>query len=261
MRQFSIFSWFGFPIPMEERFKLIKASGFDGVLLWWSDDHSDVDGDKFLQPELARRCGLFIENIHTPFEGINCLWEDGIAGDDFEKKLSDCITDCFKYEIPTAVLHVSQGDNPPPPNQIGLDRLKRLVEIAERKNINIALENLRKPKYLDFVFANIQSDRLGFCYDSGHENCYTKGTDLLSQYGSKLMALHLHDNDGTDDQHMIPGEGLIDWGNLNKKLKETCYTGPIALEVENKNLLDRCNETPERFLERAFAAATKLIKG
>lgn len=42
MNKLTVFSWFGFPIPMEERFKLIKAAGFDGVLLWWSDEHADV---------------------------------------------------------------------------------------------------------------------------------------------------------------------------------------------------------------------------
>jgi L-ribulose-5-phosphate 3-epimerase len=179
MRKLSIFSWFGFPIPIEERFKMIKDVGFDGVLLWWSDEYTDVDCDKSLQPNLARVEGLFVENMHTPYEGINSIWSDSIAGEDFERKLLDCIADCSRFEIPTAVVHISQTSNPPPVNQIGLDRIKRLVETAERMNVNIALENLRRPDYLDFVFSNIQCERLGFCYDSGHENCYSKGTDLL----------------------------------------------------------------------------------
>ncbi|WP_371379712.1 sugar phosphate isomerase/epimerase family protein [Sporomusa aerivorans] len=258
MPQFSIFSWFGFPVPMEERFKLIKMAGFEGVLLWWSDEHAAVDGDKSLQPEMARRNGLFIENIHTPIEEcINGLWTNSAAGDEFERILSGCIVACAEHAIPTAVVHVSRGDNPPPPSQIGLDRIKRLLETAERKNINIALENLRKPEFLDFIFSNIQSDRLGFCYDSGHENCYTPGADFLAKYGSKLMALHLHDNDGTDDYHQIPGEGSIDWSALLKKISGTGYGGAIALEVANK--IPLCGETPASYLKKAFGAAQKLV--
>lgn len=253
MRQFAIFSWLGFPIPMEEGCKLIKAAGFDGVLLWRSSDHTGVD------VELSRQNGLFIENLHTPFEGINCLWDNNAAGADMEKTLADCIADCSEYAIPTVIVHLSQGDNPPPPNQTGLDRLKRLVDIAERKKINIALENLRKPEYLDFIFRNIESDRLGFCYDSGHENCYTPGMDFLGLYGSKLMALHLHDNDGSDDQHKIPGEGSIDWNIINKKLKETGYDGAIALEVIGEPSQGDGYEAVERFLERALAAAKKCL--
>jgi sugar phosphate isomerase/epimerase len=117
---------------------------------------------------------------------------------------------------------------------LGLDRIKYLVDLAEKKNVNIALENLKRPEYLQFVFQNIQSGRLGFCYDSGHENCYSKGTDLLSMYGNKLMALHLHDNDGTGDQHRIPGEGTINWDIVVRKIKKTTYRGAVTLEVTNE---------------------------
>lgn len=259
MHKLSIFSWFGFPIPMEERFKLIKAAGFNGVLLWWSDEYAEVDGDKTLHPELARQKGLFIENMHTPIIRNNCLWESGIDGDVLEKRLLGCIDDCKRFEIPTAVVHITHGNNPPPYKQIGLDRIKRLVEAAERSNVNIALENLRRPDYLDFVFEHIHSQRLGFCYDSGHENCYTKGTDLLTKYGSKLLALHLHDNDGTGDQHQIPGEGLIDWDTIKKKLFEADYSGAIALEVTNEFSHNVENRYPEIFLKRAYEAAQRLI--
>lgn len=260
MRKLSIFSWFGFPISMEERFKLIKTTGFDGVLLWWSDEYADVDGNKAYHPELARQNGLFIENMHTPIIRNNSLWEDNIEGKGYEEILLNCIDDCERFEIPTAVVHLTSGDHSLPPNKIGLDRIKRLVEVAERKNVNIAIENLRRPDYLDFVFTNIQSNRLGFCYDSGHENCYTKGTDLLIQYGSKLMALHLYDNDGMDDQHQIPGEGMIDWSVIIQKLKTTGYVGAIALEVTNKFSQNHGKETPEEFLRRAYKTATTIFR-
>lgn len=80
----------------------------------------------------------------------------------------------------------------------------------------------------------IKSNRLGFCYDSGHENCYCKGADLLSLYGDKLMALHLHDNDCIEDQHRIPGEGTIDWNYVAQKIKSIGYSGAISLEITNE---------------------------
>jgi sugar phosphate isomerase/epimerase len=58
--------------------------------------------------------------------------------------------------------------------------------------------------YIDNIFKNIKSDRLKFCYDSGHENCFTPGADFLAKYGDKLAALHHHDNDGSSDQHLLP---------------------------------------------------------
>ncbi len=52
--------------------------------------------------------------------------------------------------------------NPPPPTLLGLDRMKYIVELAEQKEVNMALENTRQPEYLQYIFSNIQSNRLGF---------------------------------------------------------------------------------------------------
>nr|WP_092071730.1 sugar phosphate isomerase/epimerase family protein [Dendrosporobacter quercicolus]NSL49482.1 sugar phosphate isomerase/epimerase [Dendrosporobacter quercicolus DSM 1736]SDM29838.1 Sugar phosphate isomerase/epimerase [Dendrosporobacter quercicolus] len=260
MAKVSIFSWFGFPIPMDKRFKMIKAAGFDGVLLWWSDEHAAVDGDKAVQPALARENGLCVENIHAPFEGINCLWTDGRQGDEFEQVLANCINESAVHEIPTVVMHLSAGEHLQKTNQTGLDRIKRLVELAERKNVNIALENLRRLEYLHFILDNIQSDRLGFCYDSGHEYCYNREADLLTQYGARLMAVHIHDNDGVHDLHKVPGEGSVDWKAVVAKLKKSVYRGAVALEVTNKFSKYGDTETPEWFLRRAFQSAKKLYE-
>ncbi|HAN22098.1 MAG TPA: hypothetical protein DCP51_10615 [Clostridiales bacterium] len=31
------FYWFGYDLPIKERYWLIKEAGVDGILLWWSD--------------------------------------------------------------------------------------------------------------------------------------------------------------------------------------------------------------------------------
>lgn len=223
--------WFGYQIKNNERLKLIKEAGFDNVLLWWGDEYANYDGDKNLLPEMARNVGLVVENVHAPFDNANCIWTDSISSEEVLKRYINCIRDCEQHYIPTVVIHLTSGNTPPPASQIGLDRIKALVELAEAKSINIALENLRRPEYLQFVFSNIQSNRLGFCYDSGHENCFSNGADLLDRYANKLMALHLHDNDGTDDQHRIPGEGTIDWNTVASKIQSIGYDGAISLEV------------------------------
>lgn len=229
-----IYFWFGYQIDNKERFKLIKEAGFDYVFLWWGDEFIDSDGDKILLPRMARAVGLEVENIHAPFKNTNFIWEENINAEDIVKRYAQCILDCSHHNIPTVVIHLTNGNSPPPPTLLGLDRIKYLIELAEQYGVNIAFENLKKPEYLRFVFSNIQSKRLGFCYDSGHENCYSKEMDLLGMYGDKLMALHLHDNDGTDDQHRISGEGTIRWDSVVRKIKITRYSGAISLEVTNE---------------------------
>ena len=258
MRKTCIFSWFGYPIEINERFKLIKQAGFDGVLLWWGDENIDIDGLKEKQPELALKNGLFIENVHLPFSGINDLWLDSINGDEFENLIINGIKQCASFHIPTVVMHLTRGDNPPPICKIGLNRIRRIVDIAENFDVNVALENLRKAEYMDYIFEEISSSKLGFCYDSGHNNCFTPLRDFLKQYGDKLFALHLHDNDGIDDLHMIPFDGNIEWNKIKNEIASINYNGAISIEVEQGRHEKYKNISAGEFLSRAFISATKL---
>ena len=116
----------------------------------------DLDGNKNLLPEMARAVGLEVENVHAPFDKTNRIWTESVNAEDIVKRYTQCIIDCAQHNIPTVVVHLTNGDAPPPPTLLGLDRIKYLVELAEQKGVNIALENLRKPEYLQFVFSNIQ---------------------------------------------------------------------------------------------------------
>jgi sugar phosphate isomerase/epimerase len=99
--------------------------------------------------------------------------------------------------------------------------------------VNVAFENLRRLGYLKYILSHVDSPRAGFCYDSGHHNCRTPNEDLLSQYGSRLMALHLHDNDGSDDQHRLPFDGTTDWSATMRRIAQSGYKGALALEATN----------------------------
>lgn len=63
-----MFADFTFKIPFEERIRLIKENGFDGVMLGFSD------GLKYTQYDIVRNFGLKIENVHSQFDRMNALW-------------------------------------------------------------------------------------------------------------------------------------------------------------------------------------------
>ena len=254
----AIYALSGFGYPFAELVKLIKNAGFQSVMTWWGDEYRETNGPKELEPDIVRNNGLTLENTHISFTGANAIWQDSLDGQELFNRYLSYLDDCKTYEIPAGVLHVSSGNNPPPYGQLGLDRFRRLVERAEKNGVTIALENLRKPEYLDFIYDNIKSDKLKFCFDSGHENSFTPGFDCLAKYGDKLAALHLHDNDGTDDQHRIPGEGTIDWPEITRKLRG--YPGPISVEVTNEFSVKCRNLTAERFLAEAFAQAKGIAE-
>jgi len=246
----TIYDWFGYKLPIKERYRLIKKAGFDGVLLWWSEflDRKDYRNG----PQIVRETGLFIENIHTPFQVQDYIWLDNLDGESSIDCYMQCVKDCADFEIPTMVVHLPDDDKPY--NELGLDRINRIAEKAEQLNVNVALENLHNLNNLSYVLEQVNSMRIGFCYDCCHHYHYYPDDDLLSLYGSRMMALHLHDYNG-NSIHQLPFDGTIDWSTAMKKIMKMDYCGPTSIEVMNwdyKSLL------AEEFLQKSFERAKKL---
>lgn len=81
----------------------------------------------------------------------------------------------------------------------------------------MALENLDSIQHPDYIYENIKSEYLGFCYDSRHEYFNHRDSDCLSRYGNKLFAVNLNDNCGDDDTHLLPYDGDIKWDIIKQK--------------------------------------------
>ena len=257
MEKTGIFSWFSYPMPIEERFRKIRQAGFDATSLWWKDEDRDY------QPDLARKAGLDIDNIHAPFDNPNSLWAKGPAGDEYLNTLITCVDDCKRHGIPVAVIHVTGPSAPPPVSETGIRRMRKLVERAERQSVCLALENLYTLEHLDYIFENIHSERLGFCYDSGHENCNHPDADCLSLYGDKLTAIHLDDNFNDADTHLLPYDGTLNWKELKRKLENCKKLNYFTLEVDfdpkhEKSVIYK-GLSAEAFLALAYERVLKFL--
>jgi sugar phosphate isomerase/epimerase len=248
-----IFCWFGYKYPFGELIQLIKEAGFQSVMIWWGEREDD-SVPKERKPDIVRKAGLKLLNAHLPFTMVDALWKDTLDGEEMFEIYSSYIDDCKIHEIPTAIMHTTNRDAPHP-NKIGLTRFRKLIEKAEKNGVNIAIENVFMPEYMDYVFNNIESERLKFCYDSGHANCFTPEIDMLAKYGDKLAALHLHDNDGSGDQHLLPFNGNINWEQIMAQLKRFKFDGPLALEVFAR---ENDGTTAPQYLSEAMKRVQKL---
>lgn len=259
MGRMGIFAWFGYALPLVESLRRIRETGFDTVSLWWGE----TEGAPPLreQPEAARRLGLSVENAHAPFDGCNDLWLPGEGGDRYAQRLAGALRGCAEAGVPVLVAHLTDGASPPSPSALGLERLRRVEEAAERAGVTLALENLnlRHAAHLHAAFAALHSERVGFCYDSGHHYGWCWEEPLLERYGGRLAALHLHDNDGTADWHALPFDGAIPWEVLAEKLAAAGYTGALSLEAQAFERYEGRLDAGA-FLERAHRALSRLCR-
>jgi sugar phosphate isomerase/epimerase len=118
-----------------------------------------------------------------------------------------------------------------------------VLEKCEEKGVTLALENVTpltegSDHYLlgdnikDFVhiFTEIDSPWLKFCLDTGHANLSEGVNEYISAFSEKLISVHYHDNNGSDDSHLIVGEGNINWTEFWDKINSGSFKGPFISE-------------------------------
>lgn len=135
--------------------------------------------------------------------------------------------------------------------------LDALAAVSADLWVRIALENLSDDNYatLEQVFEDYDADFVGLCYDSGHGQIAAGGLDFLERVKDRLIALHLHDNDGKSDLHRLPLNGYVDWRRLMPLIAASPYNGPITLEatIANSGFTE-----PGSFLRQAALKATAV---
>jgi len=134
--------------------------------------------------------------------------------------------------------------------------LDALEPAAKKMNVRIALEN-GVFKDLKDMFANYSPDFLGLCYDAGHGNMIADGLDQLESLKERLISIHLHDNDGVNDQHKLLFSGTLDWPRLARVLAESAYKKCVSMEVAMRN---HEIDDERQFLAQAFETGTTFAK-
>lgn len=262
-RKLGIFLWFGYRLPVRDRARLIREAGFETVLHWWDDTFLEIEGlTKEEQADLLRKEGLFIENAHLWIDSANALWLDMLDGQAMlEHYLSD-LDGLAAHEIPVAVLHLTSGFEPPSRSAVGMDRVRALVERAERRGVRIALENVRNNRTLVHVLDALDSPMLGMCYDSGHDFIWSETPyDLPRRYRDRLFAVHLHDNLGQYDDHLPPGAGKIDWAVVRRAMADSAYQGSYTLEGDSREIPESRTAREHLRLHYEGARAALLCPG
>lgn len=209
--------------------RVIKEVGFEAICLRMEifSDNPEIKIDDYY------RTGLRIENAHLDSRGTSRMWSEGLAGEEVTEKYIRQFDTCRDYGVKVGVAHVTWGEGAvAPPSGIGLERFRRVVEAAERRGVTVAFENSVYPGHLRYVLDNIDSPAAGFCFDSGHRNAFSPNENYFPDYAGRLRAMHLQDNDGMRDLHLIPFDGCADWQGIIGDIEKTdLYKSCVTVET------------------------------
>ena len=180
----------------------IKKAGFKNVFVQWYN--KDWHPTQLQQLDYVRSRGLKVIFAHLGYQNINALWEEGDDGDALTVRFLDDIYDCYAEDLNLLVMHLTSKSEAPAYGEIGLERIQKLADYAATLGVKLALENTKIPGYQEYVIQNISNKNLGICYDAGHCHAHFGDKFDFSIFKDRIFAVHLHDNDGTADQHLIP---------------------------------------------------------
>lgn len=122
---------------------------------------------------------------------------------------------------------------------VNMDLFTRLMPYAEKYGVIVCAENqpftgleMSRVRQVKKLIRAVNSPYMKACLDTGHANVFHDdiGEDVRL-LGDDLATLHIHDNKGNWDQHLIPYMGTIDWDAFLTALKEIDYKGAFTLET------------------------------
>lgn len=250
--EIGITDFYGYKEPFKKRFDRIKECGFSCVMMSNDKRYKKENGPFAKRVKYAKKIGLGLASLHASYNNdiLKEFTVQGKTGDKIEHLLKKEIKLAKKYGFKNLVVHI-KGEC----SQVLLDRINRLLQICEKCNVNFAVENIKKTEIFDFIHANIKHKNLKFCYDCGHNHAFSPEKSFFPQYSNLLTCVHLHDNDGTEDQHKPFGMG----GNIdiNTLAKDLAGTNLQSLDFE---ILTRQQlfENPDDLLKKVYEYAIKI---
>lgn len=243
-------------VSVIETINSIKNAGFKNVFIQWYDKNYSIPQEE--QVKFCKELGLNIIFAHLGYQNIEKIWEDGIEGEKLVERFKKNIKDCRENGISMVVMHLTSGKNAPNYNIKGLNRIREITEYAKSLNVRVAFENLRAKGCLEYVLENIKEDNVGICFDAGHFHVHFDDEFNFEFFKDKIFAVHFHDNDKSDDLHLLPFDGTLDWENVIQKLKKANYNGPVTLELCYR--YDYLSESLDDFYKEGLNRGIKLVE-
>jgi sugar phosphate isomerase/epimerase len=139
--------------------------------------------------------------------------------------------------------------------EYAINALEHLGAFAHPLGVRLIVENLLSeattPEHLVTILELGHLNNVGVCLDLGHAHISVGIAEALTALGRRIVTLHVHDNHGTKDEHLWPGDGSIDWTAVVAAIKALPAPPAAVLEI-HYSLGGDVNTLPAN-IEKSFA--------
>ncbi|MBW7453598.1 sugar phosphate isomerase/epimerase family protein [Paenibacillus sepulcri] len=202
----------------------------------------------------AQNLGVEFSQSHLPYLPGNKLFPAGSEEEAFFNEITwRSLIVSHELGVKAAVVHplteqVFEEHNEEANLNLNHQFYDSIVEEAVKRNVNIAFENMVdtniKRRFgsiaeeLITLVDSFNDSHVGVCWDIGHANrMYKSQVRPLRLLGERIIALHVDDNYGLTDDHLLPFLGNIDWETIMSLLTEIGYKGDFVYEIKTNNYM------------------------
>ena len=218
--------------------------------------HIRVGGKVFTRAEWIEDFGRTLAEADATMPQAHAHLRANVAHPDEERRREDMavlgrhLDYCAALGVKNVVIHPGSGTGYTTPAEreallrLNVENFTPLADRAGEGGMKIAVENMMDsrtgdvrglgsvPEDLIELLDWVGSPAMGVTFDTSHAN--VRKLDIpaaIRELGSRLIATHISDNDGSGDQHRIPGHGKIDWPAVMTAFRDIGYTGILNLEI------------------------------
>lgn len=194
-----------------------------------------------------------ITQMHAPFPLYVSDKED--VNEYLLMVVDKCCAICQYLGCTALVVHPFSHADKEREKEINMQMYRKMIPSGKRYGVTLCLENMFTVYrghitegacadvaevcwYIDTLNAEAGEEVFGYCFDVGHANLLGRNMcAFVKGLGKRLTILHIHDNDGSSDAHLIPYtqkvSGGVNWDGFIEGLIDIGYQGTLSFETFN----------------------------
>ena len=252
----------------------VAAHGFEVVEVYATRTHFDYHDEKAAAAlaEWLDDTRLRLHSVHAP---TTIGYQGGVWGETLsigaadESRRRQAVSEAVAalgmakaVPFPYLIVHlgvpsVQADDN----SRSAVSRsLEELAHAAGAVGVTLALELIPNtlsaaPRLVQWLEDDLELPGAGICLDVGHANIVGDVVDAVEACSGHIVTTHLHDNRRKRDEHLVPGQGAIDWESVLMAFQKVGYDGAWIFELSPASdaaavlkQAARARETLERLL-------------
>jgi len=254
--------------PLEWEVKFLISMGFDGFELTLEPPMSYLEETE-IHRDLIQS---FVKIGHTRCD-LEFASESSKDREFALEAMRDSLDKFQTFGVTEANYHPHRGSKSLNQEQIfkyNVDSLNHLIPYAAERGIRLMIEN--QPPYPNAADLRKLRDALDHPFylllDLAHAFCYCGdgGTvELIETFGESIAHVHISDNMGSDDDHLFPNYGKVDFLKyfklLNLHMKENVNYSIESFRITRGNELDIVTRDERAtYISEAVAYLKNLIQ-